>query len=64
MEWSEHDQRGKGNPYEDTCIKNSEDCGIIAFMITVENKALMRIYRKDLTQPNASRKYSFLLIKK
>ena len=51
MEWSEHDQRGKGNPYEDTCIKDSEDCGIIGFMKTIENKALMRIYRKDLTMP-------------
>jgi hypothetical protein len=53
MEWSEHDQRGKGNPYEDTCIKDSEDCGIIGFMKTVENKALMRIYRKDFTMPAA-----------
>ena len=49
MERHEHDQRGKGDPYEDTCIKATEDCGIIVSMKTVENKALMRIYRKDLT---------------
>src|SRR4030042_3981079 len=52
MEWSEHDQRGKGNPCEDTCIKNSRGCCINGIMKTVENKALMRIYRKDLTLPS------------
>ena len=49
MEWGEHDQGGKGNPYEDPDIKDSEDCGIIVSMETLENKALMRICRKDLT---------------
>jgi hypothetical protein len=49
MEWGEHDHRGKGNPYQDTRIENSEDCGVIGLMKTLENKALMRIYRKDLT---------------
>jgi len=49
MEWSEHDQRGKGNPCKDMHIKNAGNCGIIGIMKTVENKALMTIYRKDLT---------------
>lgn len=30
-------------------IKDSEDCGIIEAMKTLENKALMRFYRKELT---------------
>jgi hypothetical protein len=51
MEWSEYDQRGKGDPYQNPCIKDSENCGIIEAMETLENKALMRIYRKDLTMP-------------
>jgi len=55
MEWSEYDQRGKGDPYQNPCIKDSENCGIIEAMETLENKALMRIYRKDLTMPLISR---------
>jgi len=51
MERREHDQGGKGNPYEDQDIKDSEDCGIIVSMKTLENNALMRIYRNDLTVP-------------
>jgi len=51
MEWSEHGQKGKGNPYEETCIKDSEDCGISGFMKTLENRTLMKFYRKELIQP-------------
>ncbi|MEW6586622.1 MAG: hypothetical protein AB1442_13575, partial [Nitrospirota bacterium] len=39
------------NPCEDTCIKASKDCSVIGFMKSIENSALMRIYRKDLTVP-------------
>ena len=46
MEWSDYEQRGKGNPHQNQCIKDSEDCGIIEAMKTLENKALMTIYRK------------------
>ena len=52
MERREHDQRGKGDPYTDPGIKDAKDCGIIVSMKPIENKALMRICRKDLTVPN------------
>lgn len=42
--------RGQELPYQKrNGIKDSEDCGIIEAMKTVENKALIRFYRKDLT---------------
>ena len=52
MEWSDYEQRGKGNPAKIRISRDSEDCGIIEAMKTLENKAPMTIYRKDLTLPN------------
>ncbi len=52
MEWREHDKRGKNNTYKYPGIKDTKDCGLIASMETLENKALMRICGKDLTLPS------------
>ena len=62
MERREHDQGGKGNPYEDPDIKDTEDCGIIVSMKTLENEALMRIYRKDLTLSLSKHRRGYLYL--